>query len=136
MCAVSLRSISSLDRRPLVAISFQNLETASFETPSSVHSSWRLHLVCALREVLRRSEDSGSEEEGAGRGKQVAKSKGRKKSQKGGGRVSERAGRKRVAGSVGEKPLERGTVRGQTTGLRWSKDSNPAVPALNLTQLQ
>lgn len=68
-----------------------------------MHSSWRLHLVCALREVLRRYEELGSEEEGAGRGKQVAKSKGRKENQKGGGRVSERAGKKHVAGSVGEK---------------------------------
>ena len=66
-----------------MVISFQDLETRPLvETHSSGHSSWRLSLVCAVREVLRRSEELGSEEEGTGRGKQVAKSKGRKEGQK------------------------------------------------------
>ena len=71
-----------------------------------------------MRGVLRRSEELGSEEEGAGRGEQVAKSKGRREGQKeGAGRVRE------PEGSVWLRVLGRsdcswrGTVRGQAAGV-------------------
>lgn len=65
------------------------------------------------------------------------RAKAGRKNQKGGGRVSERTGKKHVAGSVGRRDVAgEGQSEAKQLVYQWSKDSNLLwLPALNLLQV-